>query len=90
MILIRHTIGSRLFYQTDHFEIQKNGNKWLISVSIPKDQIEQILKFKDELNFFVVGDHQKTWYYSSGVELEYLENVNQLIVIADHQMVYPV
>ena len=71
MILIRHAIGSRLFYQTENFDVQQKGNQWTITVSVPEDKIEQIRKFKDELNFFVVGEHEKTWYYSSNAEIEY-------------------
>lgn len=90
MLLIRHAIGSRLFYQTTDFDIQQEKNKWMISVSVPKEQAKQIIKFKDELNFFVVGDHEKTWYYSSDAQIEYKDEINQLVVFANHKTVYPV
>ncbi len=90
MILIRHAIGSRLFYQTENFDVQQKGNQWAIAVSVPEDKIEQIRKFKNELNFFVVGEHEKTWYYSSNAEIEYSDKENQLVVLADHKTVYPV
>ena len=90
MLLIRHAIGSRLFYQTENFEIQLKGNMWMISVSIPADQIEEIIKFKEELNLFVVGENEKTWFYSSNAEIDYQDNVNQLVILADHKTVYPV
>ena len=90
MLLIRHAIGSRLFYQTENFEIQLKDNMWMISVSIPTDQIEEIIKFKEELNLFVVGENEKTWFYSSNAEIDYQENVNQLVILADHKTVYPV
>ena len=90
MLLIRHAIGSRLFYQTENFEIQLKDNMWMISVSIPPDQIEEIIKFKEELNLFVVGENEKTWFYSSNAEIAYQENVNQLVILADHKTVYPV
>ena len=54
MLLIRHSIGSRLFYQTDHYDIQPKEDKWMISVSIPEEQAKEIIKFKEELNLFVV------------------------------------
>ena len=90
MILIRHAIGSRLFYQTENFDVQQKGNQWMISISIPEEQAEQIRKFKDELNYFVVGENQKTWYYSSNAEIEYQDKENKLVVLADHKTVYPV
>ena len=90
MILIRHAIGSRLFYQTENVDIQQKEKKWIISISIPEEQAEQIIQFKEELNFFVVGENEKTWYYSSDGEIEYRKEENQLVVYADHETVYPV
>ena len=54
------------------------------------EQAKQIIKFKDELNFFVVGDHEKTWYYSSDSNIEYVNGDNQMLIYADHKTVYPV
>ena len=55
MLLIRHAIGSRLFCQTENFDVQQKGKQWLISVSVLMEQAKQIIKFKDELNFFVLA-----------------------------------
>ena len=90
MLLIRHAIGSRLFYQTENFDVQQKGNQWILSVSVPEEQAKQIIKFKDELNFFVVGDQEKTWYYSSDSNIEYVNGDNQMLIYADHKTVYPV
>ena len=80
MLLIRHAIGSRLFCQTENFDIVQNEKTWLISVSIPAHQAKQVMTFKDELNLFVVGENEKTWYYSSDAKIEYHEDVHQLVV----------
>lgn len=90
LLLIRHSIGSRLFYQTDHYEIQPKEDKWIISVSIPEEQAKQIIKFKEELNLFVVEENQKTWYHSSDADVVFNKEYNQLTVFADHKTVYPV
>ena len=90
MLLIRHAIGSRLFYQTENFKIVQNEKTWIISVSIPADRATEVMKFKEELNLFVVGDNEKTWYYSSDAEIEYQEAEQQFVVYADHKTVYPV
>jgi hypothetical protein len=90
LLLIRHSIGSRLFYQTDHYEIQPKEDKWIISVSIPEEQAKQIIKFKEELNLFVVEENQKTWYHSSDADIVFNKEHNQLTVFADHKTVYPV
>ena len=90
MLLIRHAVGSRLFYQTENFDIQQQEDKWIISVSVPEEQAKQIVKFKEELNLFVVGENEKTWYYSSDANIVFNEDINQLIVFVDHKTVYPV
>ncbi|MEH7123683.1 hypothetical protein V7127_10545 [Bacillus sp. JJ1773] len=88
MLLIRHSIGSRLFYQTDNYTIQLTGDKWSIYIPISEEEAGEILKFKEELNLFDVEQNQKTWYYSSDANIEY--NKNQIIITADHKTVYPV
>ncbi|WP_316568866.1 hypothetical protein [Neobacillus sp. YIM B06451] len=90
MLLIRHSIGSRLFYQTDEYEIHSVEDKWVISVKISEEDSKEIIKFKDELNLFDVGKNQKTWYYTSDANVEFNEKNSVITIIADHQTVYPV
>ncbi|KKK38133.1 hypothetical protein WQ57_09960 [Mesobacillus campisalis] len=90
MLLVRHAIGSRLFYQTEHYEIKKNEDKWIISFPISYEKAMNIQKFKEELNLFAVEDTQKTWYYSSDAELLFDKDNEQLLVFADHKTVYPI
>ncbi len=90
MLLIRHAVGSRLFYQTENFDIQEKEDKWIISISVPEEQAKQIVKFKEELNLFVVEKNEKTWYYSSDANIVFNEDLNQLIVFVDHKTVYPI
>lgn len=90
MLLIRHAIGSRLFYQTDDYNIQPQEDKSIISISIPEEQAKEILKFKEELNIFDVEENQKTWYYSSDANVVFNKAKNQIIISTDHKSVYPV
>jgi hypothetical protein len=90
LLLIRHSIGSRLFYQTDHYNIQPKEDKWVISIEIPENEVNEIIKFKEELNLFEVEKNQKTWYYSSDADVHFNRANNQIIIIADHKTVYPV
>lgn len=90
MLLIRHSIGSRLFFQTDNYEIQPKENKWILTINVPKKEANKILKFKEELNLFDVEVNQKTWYYSSDAAIEYNEETNQIVFTADHKTLYPV
>ncbi|WP_428912274.1 hypothetical protein [Niallia sp. Krafla_26] len=90
MLLIRHSIGSRLFYQTDDYSIEPKEEKWIISVSISEEEVKEILNFKQELNLFVVEEKQKTWYHSSHGEIVFNKDDQQLTIHADNQTVYPV
>ena len=53
------------------------------------DQKEEIIKFKEELNLFVVGENEKTWFYSSNAEIDY-QGYKSASYFADHKTVYPV
>ncbi|MBA9027196.1 MULTISPECIES: hypothetical protein [Bacillaceae] len=90
MLMIRHAIGSRLFYQTDDYKIQPHEDKWIISISIPEIHAKEILKFKEELNLFDVEENQKTWYYSSDDHVVFNKAKDQFIISTDHKTVYPV
>lgn len=90
MLYVRHTVGSRLFFETDEFEIKPVENGWEISFTIDREAAAQILKFHDELNIFHAVANEKTWYYSSEGKVEFIEPKNKLIIIADHKTIYPV
>ncbi|MEH7238704.1 hypothetical protein [Bacillus sp. JJ1562] len=90
MILIRHSIGSRLFYQTDEYEIHPDQDKWVISMKISDEDAKEIIEFKEELNLFDVGENQKTWYYTSDGNVEFNKEKRIVTIIADHKTVYPV
>jgi len=89
MLLIRHAIGSRLFLQTEDYQIEEDNDIWNISVRVDKEKAALILDFRQELNFFVVGDHEKTWFYSTDGDVTYDSTNNQLVIKADHKTVYP-
>ncbi|MEH7381107.1 hypothetical protein V7138_11605 [Bacillus sp. JJ1533] len=90
MLLIRHSIGSRLFYQTEDYEILPQQDKWLISIKVSEEVAIEIIKFKEELNLFDVGENQKTWYYTSDGNVEFNREKSSITIIADHKTVYPV
>ncbi|MHC0039697.1 hypothetical protein [Pseudoneobacillus sp. C159] len=90
MLLIRHSIGSRLFFQTDDYDIQPKQDKWIISMKISEEDAKEIIKFKEELNLFDVQKNQKTWYYTSDANVEFKKEKSQLTFIVDYKTVYPV
>jgi hypothetical protein len=90
MLMIRHAIGSRLLYQTDQFSIEQKNNNWKISMPVKKDEVQEVLKLKEELNLFEVKENEKAWYYSSDARIEFNDGENHLIILADHKTVYPV
>lgn len=91
MLYVRHTVGSRLFYETNDYEIVQQEEKWEISFRTDLETANTILKFKEELNIFhVQNDHEKTWYYSSKGNVIYQNDEKIMTIIADNQMIYPV
>ncbi|WP_066307472.1 hypothetical protein [Bacillus sp. FJAT-29814] len=90
MLLIRHSIGSRLFYQTDEYEIHPEHDKWVIFMKVSDEDSKDIIKFKEELNLFDVEKNQKTWYYTSDGNVEFNKEKSTITIIVDHKTVYPV
>ncbi|MEH7224038.1 hypothetical protein V7112_09525 [Bacillus sp. JJ1566] len=90
MLLIRHSIGSRLFYQTEEYEIHPEQDRWVISIKISEEEAKEVIKFKEELNLFDVEENQKTWYYTSDGSVEFNKDKCIIMIIADHKTVYPV
>ncbi|MCQ6281520.1 hypothetical protein [Bacillus sp. EB600] len=90
MLLIRHSIGSRLFCQTEIYSIEKNKeDRWKISLQVDEETSSKILDFKEELNVFEVNEKEKTWYYSSDAQISFQPIEKQLVILADHKTVYP-
>ncbi|PFO06577.1 hypothetical protein COJ85_06595 [Bacillus sp. AFS076308] len=89
MLMIRHSIGSRLLCQTDIYNIEKQHDHWLISVPVDERTASEILDFQDELNIFEVKENEKAWFYSSDAQINFQRNDKQLIILADHKTVYP-
>lgn len=90
MLMIRHSIGSRLLCQTDVYDIEKKDDRWQISLPIDEETASNVLDFQDELNIFDAKENEKTWYYSSDAQVIFQPNENKLVILADHKTVYPV
>jgi hypothetical protein len=89
MLMIRHSIGSRLLCQTKNYSIEKQDERWQIALSVDEETASTVLKFQDELNIFDTKENEKTWYYSSDAKINFRPKENQLVILADHKMVYP-
>ena len=91
MLYVRHTVGSRLFFETNDYKISPINENWEISFTIDRETAENLLKFKDELNIFhVQEDHEKTWFYSTEGKVNYLADEHKMVITVDHKTVYPV
>ncbi|MBT2656007.1 hypothetical protein J7E81_12320 [Bacillus sp. ISL-18] len=87
MLMIRHSIGSRLLCQTNRYTIEQQDDRWLISVSVDVETASKVLDFKDEVNIFEVKENEKTWFYSSDADINF--QGEKLVIVADHKTVYP-
>ncbi|MFB5282781.1 hypothetical protein [Peribacillus sp. Hz7] len=90
MLMIRHSIGSRLFFQSKDFTIEEKEDRFVISAPATEETVQEVLAFRNELNIFAVGQYEKTWYYSSDGKVEFHPQQRKLIIEADHKTVYPV
>ena len=90
MLYVRHTVGSRLLYETTEYDILTVDNGWEISFRSDKESVATLLKFQDELNIFHVEDNLKTWYYSSEGNVSLIEEESKVLISVDHKTVYPV
>lgn len=89
MLMIRHSIGSRLLCQTTNYHIEKQDDRWLISLSVGKETATTVLDFQEELNIFEARENEKTWYYSSDANVNFRPEEKLLVILADHKTVYP-
>ncbi|MCM3728387.1 hypothetical protein M3226_22315 [Neobacillus cucumis] len=89
MLMIRHSIGSRLLCQTNSYNIEKQDDRWLISVPVDEETASTVLYFQDELNIFEIKENEKAWFYSSDAQINFQRNDKELIILADHKTVYP-
>ncbi|MFJ5758905.1 hypothetical protein ACIQAA_07100 [Neobacillus sp. NPDC093182] len=71
MLMIRHSIGSRLLCQTTNYRIEKQDDRWQISLSIDEETASKVSEFQEELNIFEVKEKEKTWYYSSDAKINF-------------------
>ncbi|MFC4801540.1 hypothetical protein ACFPA1_19600 [Neobacillus sp. GCM10023253] len=90
MLMIRHSIGSRLLCQSETYTIEEKGDHWQISLPVDEETAAKVLDFQDEINIFVTKEKEKTWFYSSDAQIKFLRKENQLVILADHKTVYPV
>lgn len=97
---IRHTIGSRLLLDSiTHgitYDVHPHMGKWKFVIALhgASDRVEDILRFKGELNLFIAetmedGKLQKWWYYDSREpEIEFDKENNTVTMIVDSRKGY--
>jgi hypothetical protein len=90
MLMIRHSVGSRLLCQTTNYRIEKQDDRWLISLSVDEETASTLLEFQEELNIFDAKEKEKTWYYSSDAKVNFRPEEKMLVILADHKTVYPI
>ncbi|MFJ8247414.1 hypothetical protein [Peribacillus asahii] len=89
MLMIRHSIGSRLLCQTNIYNIEQRDDCWLISVPVDEETASKVLDFQDEINIFEVKENEKTWFYSSEAQINFQHSNKKLVILADYKTVYP-
>jgi hypothetical protein len=77
-----------------HYEIESVPGGWSFKIAIQdKLMINEILKFKSDLNIFVTIEqqdkpHQKWWYYPKDGRVEYSEQDKLLSILCESKLAY--
>lgn len=97
-LYIRHAVGSMLLFDTEKhggsYELEQTGGGWKFTIGIEDaDVAELLLRFRDELNLFVIPEdnpNQKYWFYSRSGALQIDMEAKQAVIIADSRIDYTV
>lgn len=97
-LLVKHAVGGRTFIDTSkhsvEYKLEGAGEGWRFILNTPLDSnIEEILKWKSELNVFVFHEFddqptKKVWYYVKDGPVAYDPQNEQLTIVAASRIEY--
>ncbi|MFC5452396.1 hypothetical protein [Paenibacillus aestuarii] len=97
-LVLKHAVGGRTFIQTGKkpldYTITQEGSNWKISVHLtPEIDIQEILKWKQELNLFLFQEFEdqptnKIWFYIKNGPVLYNEQIQLLTIVAESKIEY--
>ncbi|MBD0379436.1 hypothetical protein [Paenibacillus sedimenti] len=96
--LVKHAVGGRSFIDTAKqplpYAFKQDGDNWVFKVQTAKSEIiDELLKWKDELNVFVfqVFENEptrKVWFYVNEGPVYYDEASSHLVIVAQSRIEY--
>ncbi|MEW9700864.1 hypothetical protein [Paenibacillus sp. SI8] len=96
--LVKHAVGGRSFIDTGKqplpYSWKQDGDSWIFVVQTAKSEgIEELLKWKDELNVFVFQEFEneptrKLWFYVQEGPVTYSDENRQLTIVAQSRIEY--
>ncbi|ALS22933.1 MULTISPECIES: hypothetical protein [Paenibacillus] len=97
-LLVKHAVGGRTFIDTGkqsvEYKLEQSGDNYKFTLSVPPDSnVEEILRWKSELNVFVFyeSDDQptkKVWFYVKDGPVAYDPQNKQLTIVAQSKIEY--
>ncbi|MDD9266850.1 hypothetical protein ACFPES_07365 [Paenibacillus sp. GCM10023248] len=95
--LVKHAVGGRAFIDTAKQPVdytwKQVGDQWIFTVKAEKEQVAELLKWKDELNVFIFQAFEnqptrKVWFYVGDDAVRYSEEQGELTIVAVSQIAY--
>ncbi|MBY0051008.1 hypothetical protein P4U99_26140 [Brevibacillus agri] len=97
-LLVKHAVGGRTFVDSSRqavaYQVQQAGEGWKFVLSgVPVAVLEEILKWKDELNVFLFQEEagqpvKKIWFYVKDGPVTYDAAAEQLTIAAESRIEY--
>ena len=97
-LLVKHAVGGRTFIDSEKdgvsYQWEQAGEETRFVLSVPSGvQVEEIMKWKDELNVFLFQEQEgqpikKIWFYVKDGPVAYDAASGQLTILAQSKIEY--
>lgn len=96
-LLVKHAVGGRTFIDSGKdgvsYQWDQAGEETRFVLSVPPERVQEIMKWKDELNVFLFQEQegqpiQKIWFYVKDGPVAYDAASGQLTIVAESKIEY--
>ncbi|WP_410720191.1 hypothetical protein [Brevibacillus sp. SIMBA_076] len=96
-LLVKHAVGGRTFIDSGKdgvsYQWKQAGEATRFLLSVPPEHVQEIMKWKDELNVFLFQEQEgkpikKIWYYVKDGPITYDAASAQLTIVAQSKIEY--
>jgi len=96
-LLVKHAVGGRTFIDSGKdgvsYQWERAGEETRFVLSVPPERVQEIMKWKDELNVFLFQEQEgqpikKIWFYVKDGPVAYDAASGQLTILAQSKIEY--